>query len=117
MPLAVRCTDIGSSDRRDLPSKKAPCSIASDLWNTSPSTRLEDWNVTALPRMLRSTPITEAEPFALALALARPAGPGLALRTCGAAGSLGGGVPGLLLSMGEPSLSGFLVNIYAPLRT
>ena len=51
MPLAERCTDIGSSERRDLPSKKAPCSIASDLWNTSPSMRLEDWNVTLLPRI------------------------------------------------------------------
>ena len=32
---------IGSSERRDLPSKNAPCSIAKDLWKTSPSTWLE----------------------------------------------------------------------------
>jgi hypothetical protein len=30
--LSARCLDIGSLDRRDLPSKEAPCSIVSDLW-------------------------------------------------------------------------------------
>ena len=51
MALVEPCTDIGLSDRRDLPSKNAPCSIVSVLWNTSASTRPEDVNVTALPRI------------------------------------------------------------------
>ena len=38
--LAARPTDSGSLERRDLPSNSAPCSISSDLWKMSPSTRL-----------------------------------------------------------------------------
>ena len=34
-PLGVLCTDMGSSERRDLPSKNAPCSITNDMWRTS----------------------------------------------------------------------------------
>ena len=30
-PLAMLCTAMGSSERRDLPSKNAPCSITNDL--------------------------------------------------------------------------------------
>ena len=41
MPSRRGAVAIGSSERRDLPSKNAPCSIARDLWNTSPSTWLE----------------------------------------------------------------------------
>lgn len=59
--------------------------------------------------MVRSAPITEGEP----LLLLRAAGPGLGLAGCGDAASLGG--PGLA-SADALSLSGFFVNIYAPLH-
>src|SRR5438046_2642062 len=60
-----------------------------------------------LPVMVRSVPITDAEPFPRAF------GPGRALGTTGGppAGLREGTIPTLPASMREPSFSGFFVNI------